>query len=101
MREVYESSPDECIPEFYEDPAIFASQHDEMRSLAVPEWADTVEGFLDIHRCASGSTLEGALMARQHLRERGMCGYSRVRNRLFARNDPVLISAGMQAGAGE
>ena len=55
MRKMYEWTPDECIPEFYTDPTIFSSVHDDLPDLAVPSWSVTAEEFVQHHR----SILEG------------------------------------------
>ena len=43
-------SPDEAIPEFFCDPTIFTSLHEDMVDLAVPEWAAGAEDFVKRHR---------------------------------------------------
>ena len=50
MQRLYRWSPDECIPEFYSDPTIFISLHDEMADLKIPEWASSCEDFIEKHR---------------------------------------------------
>jgi WD repeat-containing protein 81 len=52
MQRLYQWTPDECIPEFYNDPRIFVSLHSEMSSLALPSWATSAEDFICLHRDA-------------------------------------------------
>ncbi|OEL12775.1 Protein GFS12 [Dichanthelium oligosanthes] len=52
MQRLYQWTPDECIPEFYSDPRIFASLHSEMSDLALPSWATSTEDFICLHRDA-------------------------------------------------
>ena len=49
IERIYEWSPEECIPEFFLDADVFRSQHDDLCDLAVPEWAKSVEDFLERH----------------------------------------------------
>jgi WD repeat-containing protein 81 len=50
MVRLYQWTPDECIPEFYTDPRIFASLHSEMSDLTIPPWAGSREEFIKLHR---------------------------------------------------
>ena len=51
MRRLYSMSPDEAIPEFYNDATVFESLHDDMPDLQVPEWAANGQEFVQRHRC--------------------------------------------------
>ena len=50
MARLYAWTPDEAIPEFYDDPGIFESLHDSMPALAVPTWAASNADFIKRHR---------------------------------------------------
>ena len=38
-------SPDEAIPEFYTEPAIFTSIHPDLTNLGLPDWTEDPEEF--------------------------------------------------------
>ena len=50
LTRLYNWSPDEAIPEFYTDPAVFESIHPELLDLAVPDWAASAQDFVTRHR---------------------------------------------------
>lgn len=50
MARLYAWTPDEAIPEFYDDPSVFESLHDSMPALAVPTWAASNANFIKRHR---------------------------------------------------
>ena len=47
---LYAWTPDEAIPDFYNDPSVFHSIHPSMADLAVPAWSSGPEDFVKRHR---------------------------------------------------
>ena len=57
VRRLFQVSPDEAPIDFYTNPDVFTSKHDDMRDLELPNWAkDSAEKFIQIHRDAFEST---------------------------------------------
>ncbi|OQV18518.1 WD repeat-containing protein 81 [Hypsibius exemplaris] len=50
LERLYKWTPDECIPDFYSDPDIFLSIHDDLPDLGLPHWCENVQQFLTFHR---------------------------------------------------
>lgn len=49
IERMYNWTPDECIPEFFYDPNIFTSMHEDLCDLKLPGWINSRQEFVDYH----------------------------------------------------
>lgn len=56
LQRMVSSSPDEALPQFFSDPAVFSSLHPDMEDLVLPSWAAGPDDFIARHRCASATS---------------------------------------------
>ena len=50
MQRMFQWTPDEAIPDFYDNPEIFSSTHEGMDDLQAPHWSKSPQDFVKIHR---------------------------------------------------
>ena len=49
--DLYDSTPDECVADFYHNARVISSCHDGMAALQFPAWAASAEELVGLQRC--------------------------------------------------
>ena len=51
VQDLYDSTPDECVADFYHNARVLSSCHDGMADLQLAAWAASAEELAGLHRC--------------------------------------------------